>query len=385
MSTPALAHEQPWKDKRWWWLLSPAIPLVFTGSMLAAVGTGVWWCMLLAPLIIHVWLPLLDRVFGEDFSNPPESAVAQLDGDVFYRVLVWAYVPVQVVGTVLGAWMAVSQPLPWMGYVALVFTVGAINGVGIGTAHELGHKKESLDRWLSKIALAPSVYGHFFVEHNRGHHKRVATPEDPASARLGESFWAFLPRSVAGSWQSAWALEQERLNKQGMNVWHPQNHNLQAWGMTLLLFGALVAWLGWVVLPFLLLQAVYAASMLEVVNYVEHYGLMRQKDASGRYVRCEPEHSWNSNHLVGNLLLYQLQRHSDHHAHPSRRYQALRHFETAPQLPAGYATMITVAYWPRLWFAWMDPRVMAHYGGNMDLTNSQALAAQRLSTPNKAH
>ena len=385
MSTPALAHEQPWKDKRWWWLLSPAIPLVFTGSMLAAVGTGVWWCMLLAPLIIHVWLPLLDRVFGEDFSNPPESAVAQLDGDVFYRVLVWAYLPVQVMGTVLGAWMAVSQPLPWMGYVALVFTVGAINGVGIGTAHELGHKKESLDRWLSKIALAPSVYGHFFVEHNRGHHKRVATPEDPASARLGESFWAFLPRSVAGSWQSAWALEQERLNKQGMNVWHPQNHNLQAWGMTLLLFGALVAWLGWVVLPFLLLQAVYAASMLEVVNYVEHYGLMRQKDASGRYVRCEPEHSWNSNHLVGNLLLYQLQRHSDHHAHPSRRYQALRHFETAPQLPAGYATMITVAYWPRLWFAWMDPRVMAHYGGNMDLTNSQALAAQRLSTPNKAH
>ncbi|MEY4258052.1 MAG: Alkane 1-monooxygenase [Pseudomonadota bacterium] len=385
MSTPALAHEQPWKDKRWWWLLSPAIPLVFTGSMLAAVGTGVWWCMLLAPLIIHVWLPLLDRVFGEDFSNPPESAVAQLDGDVFYRVLVWAYVPVQVMGTVLGAWMAVSQPLPWMGYVALVFTVGAINGVGIGTAHELGHKKESLDRWLSKIALAPSVYGHFFVEHNRGHHKRVATPEDPASARLGESFWAFLPRSVAGSWQSAWALEQERLNKQGMNVWHPQNHNLQAWGMTLLLFGALVAWLGWVVLPFLLLQAVYAASMLEVVNYVEHYGLMRQKDASGRYVRCEPEHSWNSNHLVGNLLLYQLQRHSDHHAHPSRRYQALRHFESAPQLPAGYATMITVAYWPRLWFAWMDPRVMAHYGGNMDLTNSQALAAQRLSTPNKAH
>ena len=385
MSTPALAHEQPWQDKRWWWLLSPAIPLVFTGSMLAAVGTGVWWCMLLAPLIIHVWLPLLDRVFGEDFSNPPESAVAQLDGDVFYRVLVWAYVPVQVMGTVLGAWMAVSQPLPWMGYVALVFTVGAINGVGIGTAHELGHKKESLDRWLSKIALAPSVYGHFFVEHNRGHHKRVATPEDPASARLGESFWAFLPRSVAGSWQSAWALEQERLNKQGMNVWHPQNHNLQAWGMTLLLFGALVAWLGWVVLPFLLLQAVYAASMLEVVNYVEHYGLMRQKDASGRYVRCEPEHSWNSNHLVGNLLLYQLQRHSDHHAHPSRRYQALRHFETAPQLPAGYATMITVAYWPRLWFAWMDPRVMAHYGGNMDLTNSQALAAQRLSTPNEAH
>jgi alkane 1-monooxygenase len=330
--------------------------------------------MLLAPLIIHVLLPVLDRVFGEDFSNPPESAVAQLEADVFYRAMVWAYVPVQLIGTVLGAWIAVTQPLAWMGYAALVLTVGAINGIGIGTAHELGHKKETLDRWLSKIALAPSAYGHFFVEHNRGHHKRVATPEDPASARMGESFWAFLPRSVWDSLQSAWALEQERLNKQGMKVWHPQNHNLQAWGLTLLLFGALVAWLGWMALPFLVVQAVYAASMLEVVNYVEHYGLLRQKDTAGRYVRCEPEHSWNSNHLVGNLLLYQLQRHSDHHAHPSRRYQALRHFAHAPQLPAGYATMISVAYLPPLWFAWMDHRVMAHYGGDLGLVNLQASA-----------
>jgi alkane 1-monooxygenase len=185
-------------------------------------------------------------------------------------------------------------------------------------------------------------------------------------------------RSFLGSLQSAWALEQERLNQKGMKVWHPQNHNLQAWGLTLVLFGALVAWLGWMALPFLVLQAVYAASMLEVVNYVEHYGLLRQKDTAGRYVRCEPEHSWNSNHLVGNLLLYQLQRHSDHHAHPSRRYQALRHFAAAPQLPAGYATMITVAYCPPLWFAWMDRRVVAHYGGDLSLVNVQASARQRL-------
>ena len=222
---------------------------------------------------------------------------------MFYRAMVWAYVPLQMIGTVLGSWIAATQPLDWFGYAALVLTVGAINGIGIGTAHELGHKKETLDRWLSKIALAPSAYGHFFVEHNRGHHKRVATPEDPASARMGESFWAFLPRSVLGSWQSAWTLEQERLNKQGMRVWHSQNHNLQAWALTLLLFGALCGWLGWMALPFLLLQAVYAISMLEVVNYVEHYGLLRQKDTTGRYVRCEPEHSWNSNHLVGNLML----------------------------------------------------------------------------------
>ena len=378
MNSPSIPLDEAWQDKRWWWLLSPAIPLAFTGSLLAFVWSGQWWCMLLAPLIIHVLLPVLDRVLGEDFSNPPESAVAQLEADVFYRAMVWAYVPVQLIGTVLGAWIAVTQPLAWMGYAALVLTVGAINGIGIGTAHELGHKKEALDRWLSKIALASSAYGHFFVEHNRGHHKRVATPEDPASARMGESFWAFLPRSVWGSLLSAWALEQERLNKQGQSVWHLQNHNLQAWGLTLLLFGALCGWLGWMVLPFLLLQAVYASSMLEVVNYVEHYGLLRQRDTSGRFVRCQPEHSWNSNHLVGNLLLYQLQRHSDHHAHPSRRYQALRHFESAPQLPAGYATMITVAYLPPLWFAWMDRRVMAHYGGDLGLVNVQASARRQL-------
>ncbi len=379
MNNPSDEPEQAWQDKRWWWLLSPAIPLTFTASLLAFVWSGQWWCMLLSPLIIHVLLPVLDRVLGEDFSNPPESAVAQLDEDVFYRVMVWAYLPLQGAGTVLGTWIAATEPLPGLGYAALVLTVGAINGVGIGTAHELGHKKEALDRWLSKIALAPSAYGHFFVEHNRGHHKRVATAQDPASARMGESFWAFLPRSVWGSLQSAWALEQERLNKQGLSAWHPHNQNLQAWGLTLLLYGMLVLWLGWMALPFLVLQAVYAASMLEVVNYVEHYGLLRQLDASGRYVRCEPEHSWNSNHLVGNLVLYQLQRHSDHHAHPSRRYQALRHFDTAPQLPAGYATMITVAYWPPLWFAWMDRRVMAHYGGDLNRVNVQPSARPRLA------
>jgi alkane 1-monooxygenase len=378
MNSPTVKLEESWQDKRWLWLLSPSIPLTFTGSLLAFVWTGQWGCMLLSPLVIHVLLPVLDRVLGEDFSNPPESAVTQLEQDMFYRAMVWAYVPMQMIGTILGAWIAVTHPLSWMGYAALVLTVGAINGVGIGTAHELGHKKEAVDRWLSKIALAPSAYGHFFVEHNRGHHKRVATPEDPASARMGESFWAFLPRSFLGSLQSAWALEQERLNQKGMKVWHPQNHNLQAWGLTLVLFGALVAWLGWMALPFLLVQAVYAASMLEVVNYVEHYGLLRQKDTAGRYVRCEPEHSWNSNHLAGNLLLYQLQRHSDHHAHPSRRYQALRHFESAPQLPAGYATMISVAYCPPLWFAWMDHRVMKHYGGDLGLVNLQTSARQRL-------
>ncbi|MBU3618752.1 alkane 1-monooxygenase [Polynucleobacter sp. JS-Fieb-80-E5] len=367
-----------WNDKRWLWLLSPTIPFAFTASILAFVLTGQWLYLLFAPAIIHIAIPILDLTFGEDFSNPPESAVESLNKDFFYRALVWLYVPLQLIGTVYGTWLAATQSLDWYAYIALVFTVGSTNGIGIGTAHELGHKQDSIDRWLSKLALASSMYGHFFVEHNRGHHKRVATPEDPASARMGESFWVFLPRTVLGSLYSAWELERERLKRKGKGVWSIQNENLQAWSLTILLYGALMLWLGWAALIFLALQGIYAASMLEVVNYVEHYGLLRQKDQDGEYVRCAPEHSWNSNHIVGNILLYHLQRHSDHHAHPTRRYQALRHFDKAPQLPGGYASMITLAYFPPLWFALMDHRVVKHYTGDLSKINIQPSASRKL-------
>lgn len=378
MNPLTLAPSDSWNDKRWLWLFSPAIPVVFSASLLAFAWSGQWWCLFFAPVVIHFLLPLLDLAFGEDFSNPPESAVMQLEQDFFYRALVWAYVPFQIAGTVLGAWLAMTQPLPWYTFVGLVLSVGSINGIGIATAHELGHKKEILDRWLAKLALAPTMYGHFYVEHNRGHHKRVATIEDPASSRLGESFWAFLPRTVLGSLRSAWNIERDRLNRKGKSVWNTDNDNLQAWAMTVVFFGGLTIWLDWPVLVFLVLQGLYGASMLEVVNYIEHYGLLRQKDASNRYVNCQPEHSWNSNHIVGNILLYHLQRHSDHHAHPARRYQALRHFDLAPQLPAGYATMITAAYLPPLWFSIMDHRVVGHYAGDLNKINIQPSARQRI-------
>ena len=364
-------NQTTWSDKRWLWLLSPAIPVFFTANLVLFVWTNNWLWLLYAPVFIHVAMPLLDLYYGEDFSNPDAAAVVQLESDSFYRYLVWAYVPFQLVGTVLGATIAAHMDMPWFAFAALVVSVGSINGIGIGTAHELGHKKNTWDQRLSKLALAPSFYGHFYVENNRGHHRWVATPQDPASARLGEGFWAFLPRTVVGSLRSAWSLEAQRLQRQGKSVWHLQNDNLQAWGLSLLLYGLLVAALGWGVLFFLLLQSAYAAVMLEVVNYVEHYGLLRAKDSSGGYVRCLPEHSWNSNHIVGNIVLYHLQRHSDHHAHPARRYQALRHFEEAPQLPGGYAAMITAAYFPPLWFALMDKRVLAHYGGDLSKTNRQ--------------
>jgi alkane 1-monooxygenase len=206
----------------------------------------------------------------------------------------------------------------------------------------------------------------------------VATPEDPASARLGESFWAFLPRTFMGSLRSAWELEREWLARHGRRVWSIHNNLLTAWAMTVALFGGLTAIFGLRVLPYLLLQMVLGFPLLEVVNYLEHYGLLRQKRDDGRYERTRPEHSWNSNNVASNVLLYHLQRHSDHHANPMRRYQALRHFDEAPQLPTGYAGMILLALVPPLWRRVMDPRLLAHYGGDVTRANIHPRARDRV-------
>jgi alkane 1-monooxygenase len=316
-----------------------------------------------------VIIPLLDWVFGTDRSNPPDWAVEQLAEDRFYRWCTFLFLPLQYAGLVFACWVVTTRGLSLVDQFGYALTVGTVAGVAINTAHELGHKSVKAERRLAKLALAQSGYGHFYVEHNRGHHNRVATPEDPASSRLGETFWEFLPRTVVGSARSAWELEARRLRAQGKKVWSTDNDVLTAWAMTVVLFAGLTAAFGAKILPFLLVQAVFGFSLLEVVNYLEHYGLMRQKDANGRYERCQPEHSWNSNHVASNVILYQLERHSDHHAHPTRRYQALRHFNDAPQLPSGYGLMLGLAYLPPVWRRVMDHRVLDHYDGDVTRAN----------------
>ncbi|NGY06431.1 alkane 1-monooxygenase [Solimonas terrae] len=368
MTTATLAPV--WRDnKRYLWPLGAVIMLIpiIAGLLYGLTGWGVWWW--LGPIVVYGFIPLADWLVGTDTNNPPEAIVPTLERERYYRYAVYVAVVAEYAAVIWGAWTFVHGGLPWYHLVGLTITIGMITGVSINTAHELGHKTDPTERWLAKIALGPVAYGHFFTEHNRGHHVRVATPEDPASSRFGENFYEFLPRTMIGSLTSAWELERKRLERQGKGVWSRDNQNLQAWAITVVLFGALTVWLGWIVLPFLLIQAFYGASLLEVVNYLEHYGLKRQKRADGSYERCQPEHSWNSNHIVTNVFLYHLQRHSDHHANPTRSYQALRHFEQAPQLPSGYASMIVLAYIPPLWFKIMDPKVVAHYHGDMRLAN----------------
>ena len=368
-----------WRDrKRYLWLLGVVVPLLPLGAWREATRWDLdvfWW---LGPIWVLAVIPLLDSLLGEDRSNPPEWAVDELARDRFYRWCTFLYLPVQYGSLVLACWVVTHVDMSLVDRLGYALTVGTVSGVAINTAHELGHKSDRVERLLAKFALAPSGYGHFVVEHNRGHHNRVATPEDPASSRLGETFWEFLPRTVIGSARSGWRLEVKRLRGQGKRVVGLDNDVLTGWAMTPVLFGALTAVFGWKVLPFLVVQGVFGFSLLEVVNYLEHYGLLRQRDANGRYERCRPEHSWNSNHVASNVLLYQLERHSDHHAHPTRRYQALRHFEESPQLPSGYGLMLGLAYVTPLWRKVMDRRVLDHYEGDITRANIHPRARARV-------
>ncbi|HZZ97220.1 MAG TPA: alkane 1-monooxygenase [Jatrophihabitantaceae bacterium] len=365
------AERPDWRDgKRYLWLIGAVVPMfLFLGwGLVNLTGLGLFWWI--GPIFIYVLIPLLDLAIGTDPTNPPDDIVAWLEQDRYYRWVTYAFLPLQYIAIFVGCWLLADHGgLSIVDKLGLTFTLGTLNGIAINTAHELGHKKEHLERWLSKIALAPTFYGHFFIEHNRGHHVRVATPQDPASSRLGESFWAFWPRTVAGSVRNGWTVERSRLRRTGKRTWSPRNDILNAWAMSVVLWGVLLALFGVGMLPYLAIQAIFGFSLLEAVNYLEHYGLARQRLENGRWERVSPRHSWNNNNVTTNLFLYHLQRHSDHHANPTRRYQALRHYEQSPQLPSGYAAMVLLCYVPPLWRRVMDHRVLAHYGGDVTLAN----------------
>ncbi|WP_370291228.1 fatty acid desaturase [Nocardioides sp.] len=390
---------EKWKDKkRYLWLIGLVVPglglIAFVSYALLGWSALLW----IGPIIVFGVVPVLDLLVGLDPTNPPDDVIEELENDKYYRWVVFAYLPLQYlaffgvmymvaggnplqgVADLFGAreWIAANVSadlvrdfdLSVLDKIGIATSLGMISGIGINTAHELGHKKESVERWLSKIALAPAFYGHFYIEHNRGHHVRVATPEDPASSRLGENFYTFWFRTVSGSLKSAWEVEAKRYRRKKTHPFHLGNDVLNAWVMSAVLFGVVIAAFGVETLPYLLLQMVVGFSLLEVVNYLEHYGMLRQKvGEKQRYERVLPMHSWNSNNIATNVLLYHLQRHSDHHANPTRRYQTLRDFKESPALPTGYAGMIDLALIPPLWRLVMDKRVVAHYDGDVTLAN----------------
>jgi len=264
-----------------------------------------------------------------------------------------------------------TQNLSVLGFLAITVATGFADGFAINTAHELGHKRTRLESWLARIALAVPAYGHFCIEHNRGHHRDVATPEDPASSRMGENIYQFSLREIPGAFRRAWKIEQQRLARKNVSLWGHHNEIIQSYLLSLVMQASLVYAFGWIMLPFLVIHNVLSWWVLTSANYIEHYGLLREKQEDGKYERCQPHHSWNANHKYSNLLLFHLQRHSDHHANPTRRYQSLRHFESLPGLISGYYGMYIVAYFPALWFNIMDKRLLAlpHIQGNLGKVN----------------
>lgn len=305
-----------------------------------------------------VLIPLLETIGPRPRTNFTAEEEKNRHLDRFFDYLLYGNIPLlygliaYYLHTLQGGGLATYE------IVGMTCSVGLMIGTsGINVAHELGHRTNPREQFLAKVLLLPALYMHFFIEHNRGHHKHVATPADPASARFGESLYAFWLRSVIGSWRHAWKLEADRLDKEKRSFWSWDNAMLrfQCWQILYLLVIGLV--FGWVWVPYAVAIAVFGFLMLESVNYIEHYGLTRQKKPNGRYEPVGPQHSWNSDHEVGRIFLYELTRHSDHHFKATRKYQVLRHFDESPQLPYGYPTSILMALVPPLWFYRMNREV----------------------------
>lgn len=293
----------------------------------------------------------------ENFSEAEEEIRKE---DRLYDYLIYLVIPVQLV-FVWFFLQSFHQPeLSATTIVGRISSMGLLCGVlGINVAHELGHRNTRYEQFLSKILLLTSLYMHFFIEHNRGHHKHVSTREDPSSARYGESLYAFWFRSVWYGYMSAWHLEATRLKRKGKSTFSIRNEMIWFQVIQAVFLGLMVFVFGFYIMLFFLAAAVMGFLLLETVNYIEHYGLQRKETGQG-YERVMPGHSWNSDHILGRIMLFELSRHSDHHFIASRKYQVLRHLDDSPQMPTGYPGMMVIATIPPIWYYFMNRRIKNH-------------------------
>lgn len=326
-------------------------------------GGGLW--TFLTPFVVFGVVPLLDQLIGVSSANPGPKEQDALGHARVFRYINWACAPVQVGIVFWGAWaLSRGTPSPIEAF-GLVVSVGICSGViGINAAHELVHRIDSpFETNLGRMMLATTGYVHWASEHVKGHHRWVATPEDPATARLGQSFYRFWPQTVFGGWKSAWRIESSLAARRGKSVWSWKNPIVGWTAFEIILVLGLWGLFGFGGVVFFAAQALVAISLLEAVNYLEHYGLERKETSPGQYEKVTPAHSWNADHWLTNRFLFNLQRHSDHHANPQRRYQLLRHFDESPQLPAGYAGMVPLVLVPGIWRRLIDRRISSLRSG----------------------
>lgn len=335
------------------WLSLGLIPLV-----LVAAKCGGW--ALILP-IIGSWgaFSVVDAFAGLNTKNAdPDTPSDQL---FWYRLITIIWFPLQFIVTFGLIWYVnATDHLHALEKIALFFGVGILSGtIGINYSHELMHQKNRFERWLADLLLASVMYSHFRSEHLLVHHRYVGTPRDPVTARYNEGFQHFLPRVLFQCFRSAWRAEKSMLARKKLPVTDASNPFWRYWALqgAFLLLAMILG--GWAGLGLFLYQAFVAIWQLELVNYIEHYGLTRKHLGGGKYEHTSPHHSWNSAHRVSNWLLINLQRHSDHHYKPDRRFPLLQHYTQAqaPQLPFGYAVMTMIAMWPPAYRRMMNPKV----------------------------
>ena len=320
-----------------------------------------WWPLFL----LLVALPVVDHVLGKDPANPTDEQVERMAKQKWYAFLTLMVVPAQFSLLAFGAWVFVNTPqFSLLGQIGWVLSVGIVSAIlAINVGHELIHRRTTIENWAGGLLYASVCYAGFKVEHVRGHHVTVSTPDDASSSRYGQTLYQFLPHAYVHNFLNAWKLEAEYLRRRGLPAVHWRNELIWWYSISAALVVGWGVMFGWLGALFFLGVSFMSFTTLEIINYVEHYGLHRRRLPSGRYERTTPAHSWNSNYLLTNMGLFHLQRHSDHHAFPQRRYQVLRHYDEAPQLPTGYSGMYLLALVPPLWFKVMNPRVEAYYKG----------------------
>lgn len=341
---------------------------VLTGVACGALSLrldGLWVFTL--PVYTFGLVPFLELFFKPDPHNMGEAELELARNDRMYDFVIYLLVPVQWFLMVRFVIVIQNPELVWWEILGKTWAAGIGCGVmGINVAHELGHRTKKYEQFMAKSLLLTSLYMHFFIEHNRGHHLHVSTPEDPASARRGEILYTFWFRSVWQSYRSAWALENSRLRRKGLSVLHWRNEMLVYQVLQAALLGGLWWAFGWQTMLLYAVAATLGFLLLETVNYIEHYGLVRKRLPDGTYERVSPAHSWNSDHPLGRLILFELSRHSDHHYRAGRKYQLLRHMEGSPQMPTGYPGMLILSAVPPLWFMVMH-RAIARFEGKGEL------------------
>jgi alkane 1-monooxygenase len=303
-------------------------------------------------------IPGLELFMDGSDENYVKAEEEILKKDIKFDLLVWLIVPVQWLMMVVFLYKVGDHALPLWERLGLITAFGISCGVfGINVAHELGHRNTWYEQAMAKALLLTSLYMHFYIEHNRGHHKNVSTDEDPASSRRGETVYAFWFRSVTTSWVDAWKLERDRLAKLNLRWYSLRNEMLIYQFIQIGMLGAIAVFFGWQAMLAFIAAAIFGFLLLETVNYIEHYGLRRKKIDGEYYEKVMPVHSWNSNHPIGRLMLFELTRHSDHHYMASRKYQVLRHFDQSPQMPTGYPGMMVLSLFPPLWFKVMHAHI----------------------------